>query len=673
MLFRAKWFVVLLVIITAISSCDSYHKIDNFKYNQNIILDGVVSSIHDKKDNKLEFTFHTHKYGNILLKADEQYSHYITPANKLELEAKIYKPYEYSNTKSFNYAKYLERKHIVALGKVVDNSKMLYKGTSIRFLPEKIRFDLYSYLETSLQNYKTKSLMLALLVGKKSFDDEDKKLFMESGTSHLMVISGLHIGLLGLVAFFVARIIWSFFPSLCRKLPAQYIAVIFSIIAALMYSLLAGFSIPTQRAVIMVAVVGVLWLFRRRAPIAKSLCLALIIILILDFSAIYSASLWLSFSAVMFLVFVSIILQQYKSKLISSLLGQVYLAILLIPASVFYFNAFSIVSILANLVAIPLASMIIVPSLLLSLVLSFIGINLWIIPDFFLKVLKSYLSILVKHIGLIEYWSYFSFINLLLVIIGLVIVFLPVRKSFRLLGLSLCLVFFQSTENISKEYNSFGVHIFDTKQLMVLVENKGKSLLYTSSKNISDDFVLENYLKKYLQTRGITHVDYLVISDYKDYLNTKKITNVIPVDKIIANGKNTKAEKCNFENSFSLFDAKVKLLGYGNNCSIDFKVKDNDLLFIDAPIKSQEKIYSLYNRTIQPNIVISSTIPYYKIIHKYNSKFFVYTSNKNISKKDYATFRKNKVKVIDTYNNGAISLEIDKNSKLSITSELKKY
>ncbi|MDE5018840.1 ComEC/Rec2 family competence protein, partial [Francisella tularensis subsp. holarctica] len=78
---------------------------------------------------------------------------------------------------------------------------------------------------------------------------------------------------------------------------------------AFIYSLLAGFSLPTERALIMLLVVAMLWLFGKRISIVKSLLVAFVIKLLIDFESIYSISLWLSFSAVILLVIISIVLQ----------------------------------------------------------------------------------------------------------------------------------------------------------------------------------------------------------------------------------------------------------------------------------------------------------------------------------------------------------------------------
>ncbi|MDE4938201.1 ComEC/Rec2 family competence protein, partial [Francisella tularensis] len=100
--------------------------------------------------------------------------------------------------------------------------------------------------------------------------------------------------------------------------------------------LLAVFSLPTERAIIMLLLVAMLLLFGKRITIVKSLLVAFVIILLIDFESIYSISLWLSFSAVILLVIISIVLQQYKSKLIKILLAQTFLAIFLVPISVYY-------------------------------------------------------------------------------------------------------------------------------------------------------------------------------------------------------------------------------------------------------------------------------------------------------------------------------------------------
>ncbi|MDE4996527.1 ComEC/Rec2 family competence protein, partial [Francisella tularensis subsp. holarctica] len=98
----------------------------------------------------------------------------------------------------------------------------------------------------------------SLLIGDKNFDQSQQNLLISSVTSHIMVIYVLQVGRLSFIEFIVFRGLWSLSPRLCRNLPAQYIGVIASVIRAFIDSLLDGFSLPTERALIMLLVVAML-------------------------------------------------------------------------------------------------------------------------------------------------------------------------------------------------------------------------------------------------------------------------------------------------------------------------------------------------------------------------------------------------------------------------------
>lgn len=671
MLYKKCLLIILLFV--SVCSCYSYDEIEDFKYNQNILLTGVVDSIPKLEDNQYEFIFHSYKYGDILLKADKSYRHYLVPANKLELEAKVYKPHEYGNVEAFNYSEYLDHNDIVAIGRMVDNTDIIYKGTASLYLPERIRYYLFNKLEKDLQGNELKPYILALLIGDKEFSQSQQNLLISSGTSHLMVISGLHIGLLAFITFVIFRGLWSLSPRLCRKLPAQYTGVIASAVVAFIYSLLAGFSLPTQRALIMLLVVAFLWLLSKRISIVKSLIVALGIIILVDFESIYSVSLWLSFSAVMLLVIISIVLQQYKSKLVKTLLAQIYLAIFLVPISVYYFGGFSVISILANIVAIPLVSFVMAPLLLVCLLLSYVGLSFWIIPSLVIKLLIAYLSFLTSYAGFIEYWSYFSFFSLIIVIFGIILVIFPFSNSIRLLGLALCLIFLQSSENTSQKNQYFRVHIFDTKNQIVLIEENGQNILYISAKNLANDYVLSNTLGSYLSLVGVKQISYMIVVDADDdSFNSDFIRQIVPIKTIITNLKTEKSfQKCSYKNSFNLSqNTKVKLLSNGTSCFISIKYNNEEFLLIDnSNAKNQQQIYILYNRIINPSIVISPLVIDTKFF-KPSSEYLIYTSDQLLNPQ---TYKNTNIRVFDTYANGAITISVDNAGTLKIRSLFKKY
>ncbi|APC97125.1 DNA internalization-related competence protein ComEC/Rec2 [Francisella frigiditurris] len=668
----------IILILLSLSSCSSEHKIEAFKYQGTILLDGIVSSLPKIKDQNIEFVFHTDKYGDFLLKADESLSHYLIPANELKVEVKLYKNYESENVEAFSYSEYLKNKNIVAEGRVATDTEIKFKGIAFRYLPERIRYEIKSRIDNDLQSYDVKSLAVALLIGDKDFSDFYKNLFQQTGTSHLMVISGLHVGLLALIGFILARVLWSLSPRLCRKVPAQYIGVIFSLIVALFYSLLAGFSVPTQRAMLMLLIFGLFWLSTRKVTLVRILIISFFIILLLDYKSIYSVSMWLSFCAVAFLIFISIVLQQYEGKYKLSILAQVYLSIFLIPITVYYFTGFSIVSIIANIIAIPLVSFVIVPLLLFSLLLSFIGIKVWFLAVMFLQLLVSFLELLIGKFSFIDYWGYFSFTSLVVVIFGLVLVVLPLSNSFRLLGLAMCLVFFQSTENVSQQYGDFRLHIFDTQNQLVLVQDKGVDVLYTNEANLQDAYTLNNVLKPYLRLNGIDKLDYVIVSNANENININELDNIVLVRNIIANTINDSFKdrfiKCDYDNSLHIEKDTFYLLESDGYCYLNLHNQyKNFLLVPDSPHKNQRKVFSLYNRFIKADLIVSPVDLYYKFFHKLKPKYFIYSSSNLFDKDKLKSLNAKNIGVVDIHNNGAINIIIDNKGHMQIKSLLKNY
>ncbi|MED7820245.1 MULTISPECIES: ComEC/Rec2 family competence protein [unclassified Francisella] len=393
---------------------------------------------------------------------------------------------------------------------------------------------------------------------------------------------------------------------------------------------------------------------------------------LLDFESIYSTSLWLSFSAVVLLVVISMLLQQYKSKLAHFFIPQIYLTIFLIPISVYYFGSFSLVSILANIVAIPLVSFVILPLLLFCLIISFIGIKLWFIPIFFLKLLYVYLEFLTKHIQLVEYWSYFSLISLIIVLVGITLLIFPFSKSVRLLGLVMCLVFFQPVENLSKKYKKFELHVFDNKDQMILIQSEGQSFLYTSAKNLDNEYILTNILEAYLKVVGVNKINYLIVTGSQKSLSLEGIKQIGSVEKIISNiDSNTPGLiKCNYKNNLSSNNLHIRFLSNEKDCFVDIEYENREfLLFDNTDLKSQEKIYSLYNRIVSPNIIVAST----KLSPKFISKsldYIIYISDKP---EELQKLNEKALSIFDTYTNGAITVSVDQSNKLSVISQLKKY
>ncbi len=138
--------------------------------------------------------------------------------------------------------------------------------------------------------------------------DTQWALLQKTGTSHLLAISGLHVGLVSGLIFFLTRFIWALIPRVPLYLPAPFIAAIAAMFAAYIYSALAGFAIPTQRALIMIIVMMLCLCLRYKFKNTHILFCAGILVALWDPFSLMSASFWLSFIAVGLLM--TIALQQ---------------------------------------------------------------------------------------------------------------------------------------------------------------------------------------------------------------------------------------------------------------------------------------------------------------------------------------------------------------------------
>ncbi|WP_114811474.1 ComEC/Rec2 family competence protein [Paraburkholderia kururiensis] len=175
------------------------------------------------------------------------------------------------------------------------------RGVGIAF--ERARMALRDRIVEALGDAPHRGIVVALANGAQDLiGDDDWRLMRRTGTSHLVAVSGLHIGLVaGMVGWLVAAL-WRRSCFVGRDwplvVPAQKVAVVGGALAAAVYAGLAGFNVPAQRALWMLAVIGLAFLSGRQVGRSTALAWALGIVLLIDPWAVLSAGFWLSFGAV---------------------------------------------------------------------------------------------------------------------------------------------------------------------------------------------------------------------------------------------------------------------------------------------------------------------------------------------------------------------------------------
>jgi len=249
---------------------------------------------------------------------------------------------------------------------------------------ERMRQALRDALQQEVGDATAAGVLAALVIGDQAAIDRDGwDLFRVTGVAHLMSISGLHVTMFAWLAGGVVGWLWRRHPRLPLWLPAPQAARWGGLLAATGYALLAGWGVPAQRTVGMIAVVVALRSAGLRWPLHAVLLAAAVAVTLVDPWAMLQPGFWLSFAAVALLVASEPVQREvtlpgrdgegWRARTLHTLRAglrtQVVATVGLAPLSLVFFQQVSLVGFIANLVAIPLVTLLIVPLAMLGVLL----------------------------------------------------------------------------------------------------------------------------------------------------------------------------------------------------------------------------------------------------------------------------------------------------------------
>jgi len=237
-----------------------------------------------------------------------------------------------------------------------------------RYAIARLRESVRERLLRALPDAPYRGIIVALAVGdQNAIPAPQWATFTRTGVNHLMSISGLHVTMVASLLLVAVGALWRRVPALASRLPAHRAAALAGVSAAAGYALLSGFAVPAQRTVYMLAVIGLALWSGWRWPAPTVLGAALGAVLLLDPLAAASPGFWLSFGAVASLLFVAAGRLRRPGMLGAWLQSQWAVSVALAPLLIALFQQVSIVSPLANAVAIPMISLVVVPLALLAI------------------------------------------------------------------------------------------------------------------------------------------------------------------------------------------------------------------------------------------------------------------------------------------------------------------
>lgn len=257
--------------------------------------------------------------------------------------------------------------HAVGYVRVASGNRQLGQSWCV----DRVRDAIARRIAAQVRDARDAALLRALAVGDtRGLQPADWAVARGNGVSHLIAISGFHVGM---AAVFGVGLVWALYqlwPRLALRLPRTQGQAAAALVVATAYSALAGFGLPTVRTLLMIAVVALARGSRRGHRGPHALALALLLILVVDPLAVLSAGFWLSFVGVALLM---LCLQArgrgWRGFVHELSAGQLLMTVSLLPLTLWFFGQASLVGALSNLIAVPLVSFVIVPCALLGTLL----------------------------------------------------------------------------------------------------------------------------------------------------------------------------------------------------------------------------------------------------------------------------------------------------------------
>jgi competence protein ComEC len=281
-----------------------------------------------------------------------------------QLEVRLRRPRGNRNPGGFDYESWLFREHIGAVGYVVNSSRNHLLSQNTTNLTQGIRKRFVGRLTRLLDDSEQVSVLAAVVVGTRHLiSAEQWQRYAATGSSHLMAISGLHIGLAAAGAYFAVLFLSGIARCGGDNRNHHRIAIVCSLLVATLYALLSGFAVPAQRASIMLALAAISLLRMRRPDLLVVVSTTCFAIAVIDPLATMAPGFVLSFSAVLALIWIS---RRRRSGLPTL---QLNLLLGLMPFTAILFDRISFAALPVNLIAVPLFSFVTVPLSLLGLLL----------------------------------------------------------------------------------------------------------------------------------------------------------------------------------------------------------------------------------------------------------------------------------------------------------------
>ncbi len=281
----------------------------------------------------------------------------VKAGERWRLMVRVRAPRGLRNPGGFDSEKYALAQRIAATGYVRDPAQATRLTAAIGL--QAWREAMSARIKDSVPVPSSRFVQALALGDTRGLSDADWATLRANGLTHLIAISGFHVGLVAGFFALLARGLWWLWPSLARRWPAPIAAALAGLVGGMIYAAVAGFALPTVRTVLMIAVVAGARSWRRPLRTADALALSMLVVLMLDPLAVLGAGFWLSFLGVAWLLWC--LPHGTRNPLRELVSAQAVATVGLLPLSAILFGQASLAGPLANLIAVPWWSLVVVP------------------------------------------------------------------------------------------------------------------------------------------------------------------------------------------------------------------------------------------------------------------------------------------------------------------------
>ncbi|MEX0900171.1 MAG: DNA internalization-related competence protein ComEC/Rec2 [Gammaproteobacteria bacterium] len=439
------------------------------------------------------------------------------PGSRWRLTLRLRQPRGSLNPGAFDYERWLTAARIGATATVRPFPPPAWLTASPAQSLTTARAMLDDAIARALPAHPRRGIIRGLVLGERTeLDARAWEVFARTGTAHLMAISGLHVGMvaalgLGVGAWFARRLRYT-------ADHAREIGVVVGFTVAAAYAALAGFAVPTRRALCMLAAAAFILMARRHRNAVAAWLLAMFVIVALDTLAPLTIGFWLSFAAVAFITWRLSHRRAAPGPLLQLARVQWAVTIGLLPLTLWFFQRGSLVAPLTNLVAVPLFTLAIVPAALLGTALAIVAPAM---GTAWLAVLAVVLDAAWWWLGSVADWGWAQrftpkppFWTVVCAFAGGGVLLAPAGWPGRaVVGIALCapMLVWQPTPPAP---GAWRLTVLDVGQgLAAVVRTPDRTLVYDTGPRFgSTSDAGSRVVVPYLRAHGIQRIDRLVIS-----------------------------------------------------------------------------------------------------------------------------------------------------------------